>query len=39
MKEIHRIVRKTNSDLSVELFYTHKDNSKYNIVFNFTKEI
>ncbi|MBM26075.1 MAG: hypothetical protein CL760_10405 [Chloroflexi bacterium] len=38
MKEIHRIVRKTNSDLSVELFYTHKDNSKYNIVFNFTNK-
>lgn len=38
MKEIHRVIKKTNSGLNVELFYMHKDNSKYNIVFNFTNK-
>jgi hypothetical protein len=38
MKETHRVIKKTNSGLNVELFYMHKDNSKYNIVFNFTNK-
>jgi hypothetical protein len=38
MKETHRVIKKTNSGLNVELFYMHKDNSKYNVVFNFTNK-
>lgn len=38
MKEINRVVEKTNSGIEIELFYIHKDNSKYNVKFDFTNK-